>query len=181
MSKVTLNPLKKNSSNQMGFTLIELLLYLTIATTLLGGVTAFLSMSLNSRIKTQSIAEVNQQGTAMLERFTTIVRGADSITSPAAGASASSLTLAMTTPAINPTIFDASASSPATMQIKESTGAAVPLTNNKVTVSNLTFKNLSKSSTPGVVQISFTLTRVNTSGRNEYTYQKTFTTSVALR
>jgi hypothetical protein len=67
------------------------------------------------------------------------------------------------------------------MQIKEGTGATVPLTNSKVTVSGLSFKNLTRSGTPGIVQVSFTISRVNTAGRNHYDYQKTFTSSAALR
>lgn len=67
------------------------------------------------------------------------------------------------------------------VQIKEGTSAAIALTSDKVAVSGLTFKNLSRTGTPGVVQVSFTVSRVNSSGRNEFDYQKTFTTTVALR
>lgn len=172
---------KYNTPNQHGFTLIELLLYVAIVSTLLGALATFFSLSLSARVKNQSIAEVNQQGTAILERFATTVRAADSIASPAVGTTASSLTLVVTTPALTPTIFDASSGSPVVFQIKEGSASASPLTNNKVTLSNLSFKNLSRASTPGTVQISFTLSRVNSSGRNEYDYQKTFTTTVALR
>ena len=173
--------MKDNTPKQRGFTLIELLLYVAIVATLLGALATFLSLSLSARVKNQSIAEVNQQGTAILERFTTTVRAADSITSPAVGATASSLTLAVTTSALTPTIFDASSGSPVSFQVKEGNAGAIPLTNNKVAISNLSFKNLSRTNTPGAVQISFMLSRVNSSGRNEYDYQKTFTTTVALR
>lgn len=169
------------NNHQSGFTLIELLLYIAIIATLLGAVSSFLSLSLSARVKNQSISEVNQQGTAILEQIVQAVRSADSITTPTTGTSGNTLTLAMPTAAINPTIFNISGGSPVAFQIKEGTGATIALTNNKVTVSDLTFKNLSRASTPGVVQISFTLSRVNTSNRNEYTYQQTFTTTVALR
>lgn len=173
--------MKDNTPHQRGFTLIELLLYVAIVSTLLGALATFFSLSLSARVKNQSIAEVNQQGAAILERFATTVRAANGITSPTAGTTASSLTLAVTTPALTPTIFDASSGSPAAFQIKEGGASAIPLTNNKVALSDLSFKNLSRASTPGAIQISFTLSRVNSSGRNEYDYQKTFTTTVALR
>jgi len=64
---------------------------------------------------------------------------------------------------------------PGTIQVKEGSGTPVPLTNGKVQVSNLTFKNLSRASTPGTIQISFFLSRVNPSSKNEYDYQKLFT------
>jgi type II secretory pathway pseudopilin PulG len=66
-------------------------------------------------------------------------------------------------------------------EIKEGAGTSVPLTNSKIQMSSITFKNLSRSSTPGVVQVSFTLARVNVSNRTEYDYQKTFTATAALR
>lgn len=164
-----------------GFTLIELLLYVSIVSTVLGAITLFLSLSLSSGVKNQSISEVNQQGIAIIERVTTTARNADSVTSPAVGASGSTLALAMPAAAISPTIFDASISTPSAFQVKEGGGNTIPLTNNKVTVSGLAFKNLSKANTPGTIQISFTLSRVNTSGRNEYDYQKQFITTVTLR
>jgi hypothetical protein len=66
------------------------------------------------------------------------------------------------------------------LQIKEGTGSIIPLTNSKVIVSGLTFKNLTRSGTPGVVQVSFTVSRLSTSGKNEYNYQKTFTGTAAV-
>lgn len=74
-----------------------------------------------------------------------------------------------------------SSGAPGALQVKEGSGNVVPLTNAKVQVSSVTFKNLSRSNTPGAVQVSFTVSRVNTSGRNEYDYQKTFTATAALR
>lgn len=325
---------------EKGFTLIELLLYMAIVTVLLTAVSLFLGTALSSRIKNQTIAEVDQQGSAILEQITQTIREADSVTAPATGASGGVLTLAMPTAGANPTTFDLSGVStvmgynndggttdtdnsnfinitrftatasgtistlygllgstvaaapnnkgqmaiyagtataptallassgdttltpntwnafsispvsvtsgqvywlgyntngtatahnnlryrttgsnqslwiartygtwPATwsagtvsnfefsvygqivtsgggvpaLQIKEGSGSVVPLTNDKVAVSGLIFKNLSRAGTPGVVQVSFTVARVNTSGRNEFEYQKTFTTTVALR
>jgi prepilin-type N-terminal cleavage/methylation domain-containing protein len=331
---------KKPPGGQRGFTLIELLLYMAILTVLLTAVSLFLTTTLSARIKNQSIAEVDQQGTAVLEQISQAIRGADSVTTPTAGASGDTLSLAMPTAGVNPTLFDVSGTStimgyatdggatdtsnsnninitrftagatgtistlsafigptvaaapnnkgqmaiysgttsaptallasssettlsantwnsfsispisvtsgqiywlgyntngtaishnnmryhttganqslytaraygtwPASwsagtssnfefsvyasivtsggtvpaLQIKEGAGAVVPLTNDNVAVSGLTFKNLSRSGTPGVVQVSFTISRVNTNGRNEFEYQKTFTTTVALR
>jgi hypothetical protein len=69
---------------------------------------------------------------------------------------------------------------PTAVQIKEGTGAAIALTNNKVQMSNLSFKNLSRSGTPGSIQVSFTLSRLNPANRNEYEYQKAFTGSAEV-
>lgn len=163
---------------QAGFTLIELLLYVSIVGVLLISVSLFFALTADSRIKNQSISEVDQQGQAAMEQITQTLRNADSITLPATAATGSQLTLAMATASINPTIYNLNGTA---LQIKEGNATAVALTNNKVQVTALTFKNLSRTSTPGIVQVSLTLSRVNASGKNEYDVTKTFTSSVSLR
>lgn len=165
-------------TNTSGFTLIELLLYVTIVGSLLIAVSMFFATMLDARIKSQSIVEVEQQGALALDYIASTIRGADSITTPAAAGTGASLTLVVPTGALSPTIFDLSGT---TLQVKEGAAAAIALTNSKVQVTNLTFKNLTRSGTPGVVQVSITLSRVNTTNRNQYDYQKTFTTTAALR
>ena len=75
----------------------------------------------------------------------------------------------MPTGSLSPTVIDLSGT---VLQVKEGAAAVVPLTGSKVQISGLTFKNLSRSGTTGIVQVSFTVQRVNTGGRNEYDYQK---------
>lgn len=327
---------------QYGYTLIELLLYVSILGSLLIAVSMYFALTADSRVKNQSIVEVDQQGALLMEQIAQTIRNADSITSPAVGATGDSLTLVVPTGSLSPTIIsndgsggsgggtsvlgydqdggttdslngnhinatrfvasvsgtvttlharvgsvDASPSDKAQMaiysgelspstflessvttiltpnawntftinpttitagttywlayntntgsaaqnnlryhvgtsgqsmfqtqtynswpsswlgtyqdvefsmyatvsttgsvgaaQIKEGAAAAIPITNSKVLVSNLSFKNLSRPGTPGIVQISFTISRANPNGRNEYSYEKTFTTSVAVR
>jgi Tfp pilus assembly protein PilW len=162
-------------SRQSGYTLIELLLYVAIMGTLLTTVTFFYGTVTASRIKNQSIVEVNDQGTAVMDYLTQTIRNATAITAPATGLSAASLTLTVPTGSLSPTVFSLTGTAPAAIQIKEGAGAQVPLTSDDVQISNLTFKNLSRPSTPGVVQISFVIERVNPRGINEFNYQKTFT------
>lgn len=167
----------KHTRRSAGYTLIELLLYIAISSILLSSITVFAGLVVEARVKNQSIAEVDQQGARAMEIITQTIRNATSITAPAAGASANQLTLVVPTGALSPTVFNLSGS---TLQITEGAGAAVALTTNEVQISNLTFKNVTRSGTPGIVQISFTVDRTNTSGRNEYTYQKVFTTSAEV-
>lgn len=168
----------KKSARQHGFTLIELLLYISIVGGLLTAVVMFFATTVETRVKTQTISEVNQQGTAAMEYITGVIRDASSITSPAAGASAASLTLVVPTGSLSPTVIDLNGS---TLQTKEGAAAAVPLTSPLVQISSLSFTNLSRASTPGIIQIRFTVTRTNPNNRNEYDYQKIFTASAALR
>lgn len=161
-----------------GFTLIELLFYVAISSVLLLVISVFLSSLLQSRVKNQTIAEVEQQGAQVMQIITQTIRNAQSITSPAQGISASSLTLDVVATTSDPTIFDLSNGA---IRIKEGAASALPLTNSRVTASALTFQNLSRSDTPGTVRIQYTLTHLNSSGRNEYDFTKTFVGSASLR
>lgn len=163
---------------QNGFTLIELLLYISIASIMLLVISVFLSTLLESRVKNQTIAEVEQQGLQVMQIITQTARNAEAITSPALGASTPSLTLDVIAVVSDPAIFDLASG---VIRIKEGAGSATALTNSRVTASALTFQNLSRASTPGTVRIQFTLTHSNPSGRNEYNFSKTFTGSATLR
>jgi type II secretory pathway pseudopilin PulG len=162
---------------QSGYTLIELLLYVVIIGTLLTSITYFFGMTVTARVKNQSIAEVNDQGTAIMDYVLQTIRNADSITSPTIGTSGTSLTLVVPTGSLSPTVFNLSST---TLQVTEGTGAALALTSSDVQVTSLTFKNLSQSGTNGNIQVSFTLSRTNLDNRNEYDYQKTFTSSAEV-
>lgn len=160
-----------------GYTLIELLLYIVLVGSLLTSLVTFFELTIEARVKTRSITEVNEQGTAAMEYITQTIRNANSITAPAAGGTGSSLTVVVPTGALSPTIFSLSGT---TLQVKEGTAANIPLTSNEVVISNVTFKNLTSSGTTGIVQVSFTVSRANAGNINEFDYQKTFTSSAEL-
>lgn len=161
-----------------GFTLIELLLYVAIASIMLLVVSAFLSLLLQSRIKNQTIAEVEQQGLQVMETISQTLRNAESINAPAQGISAPSLSVNGIIPVNNPTVFDLAIG---VMRMTEGAGIPVALTNARVIASNVIFQNLTLAGTPGTVRIQFTLTHANPAGRNEYSFAKTFIGSATLR
>jgi type II secretory pathway pseudopilin PulG len=164
--------------NQSGFTLLELLLYVSIIGTLLGALALFFGMTAEVRLRNQAVSEVTQQGQAAMETIASSVRNATAITTPATGASGSTLTVTVPTASLSPTIV---ASDGTTLTIKEGSGTAIALTNSKVRVTTISIKNLSRSASKGTVQISFTLARVNPSNRPELDYNRTFTTTIGLR
>lgn len=168
----------RQTTRQSGFTLIELLMYVVIISSLLGALSGFFIMTAQSRLKNQTIAEVDQQGTLAIQTIAQSVRNANAITAPVAAATSDSLTVTMPTASVSPTIFSLSAG---VLQMKEGATAAVPITGTNVTVSSLTFQNLTRSGTYGTVQISFVVTRNNPNNRNEFEYQKTFTTTASVR
>lgn len=163
---------------QKGFTLTELLLYISIVGAVILSISGFLFLLMQSRVKNQTISEVEQQGIQVMQLVTQTGRNAEAITSPAVGTGSASLTLDVITAVSDPTIFDLSGNA---IRIKEGTGSAIPLTNSTVTASGLTFQNLSRAGTPGTIRIQFTLTHINPSGRNEYDFSKTFYGSATLR
>lgn len=168
----------KNSHQQSGYTLIELLLYVAILGMLLTAVVGFLGTATDARVKNQTISEVNDQGAAVMGYIAQTVRNASSISAPTTGGvAAASLTLVVPTASLSPTIFSLSGT---TLQVKEGVAAAVPLTNSEIQISNLSFKNLTRSGTSGIVQISFTVSRVNPNNLNVFDYQKTFTSSAEV-
>src|SRR5690349_18275587 len=103
--------MKRNeSTTQKGYTLIELLMYVSIVGTLLTGAALFMSTMTEARVKNQSMTEVNQQGTVIMERLAQIARNADSITAPVAGSTGASATLVVPTGSLSPTIINLSGS-----------------------------------------------------------------------
>ena len=161
-----------------GFSLVELLLYISIASILLLAISVFFSFLLRARIKNQVIAEVEQQGLSVMHLMTQTTRNAEAIILPVQSVSAPSLSLQFPSSSIDPTFFDLSSGS---IRIKEASGIPVSLTNSRITASALQFQNLSRTNTPGIIRIQFTLTSVNPGGRSEYSYSKTFIGSAALR
>lgn len=165
-------------TNQKGFTLIELLLYMAVSGIVLFALSVFLSTILQTRVKNETIAEVDRQGAAVLAAMTQTIRNAQEISSPVAGNSAASLTLVIDDVALTPTVYSVSAGA---FMVTEGASSPVPLTNSRVLVSDLEFENLSSAGSPGSVRITFTLARVNTSGRNEYEYSREFQGTASLR
>lgn len=163
--------MKNIQKKSNGFTLIELLLYVSIIGAIVLSFAGFLSLLMQSRVKNQTIAEVEQQGIQVMQIITQTSRNAGSINSPTQGQTANSLS-------VDSTVFDLSAG---TIRITEGTGSPISLTNSRVTASGLTFQNLSRTGTPGTIRIQFTLSYFNSSGKNEYDFSKTFYETATLR
>jgi prepilin-type N-terminal cleavage/methylation domain-containing protein len=166
------------SLRQAGYTLIELLVYSAMISVLLTAVIGFLTLTIDARVKAETITQVDLQGAFAMDYITQTIRNATSITTPAAAGSGASLTLVVPTGSLSPTIFDLSGSS--ALEVKEGTAAYVPLTSNDLVISSLTFKNLTRSGSSGIVQVSFVVGHVNPSSQNVFDYQKTFTDSAEI-
>ncbi|HOX60784.1 MAG TPA: prepilin-type N-terminal cleavage/methylation domain-containing protein [Candidatus Magasanikbacteria bacterium] len=164
--------------NKKGFTLIELILYISVVGIISLVLIVFLGDLLESRIKNQTIMEVEQQGQLIMQRVLQAGRNAIYISSPATSTSGVGLTLVMASSTLNPTIFGSNNGS---MTLKEDGLITYNLNNDKVFVSNLSFSNLSRTGTRGNFRVSFTVSASSTPGRYEYEYSKNFIGSASLR
>ncbi len=164
---------------QKGFTLVELVLYVSICSILLLTISSFLTFLLGARVRSQAITEVNQQGFQIMSLITQTIRNGRSIQVPNMGTSSSTLSITTGNALLNPTIFYLSST---TLQIKEGSKIAVPLTNSRVQISALTFQNISSgSSTEKIIRVSYTIDYINQGGRSEYSFTKSFSGSATLR
>lgn len=161
-----------------GFTLIELLLYVSLASFMLLTISIVLSFMFQSRVKSQAISEVYEQGASVLQVITQQARNANSINSPAQSVSATSLSLAMVSVPLNPTIFDLLGG---TIRITEGAQSPVALTSPRVVVSNLFFHNLTRNGTGGIIRVSFIISNSNPSNLNEYSFTRTFYGSATVK
>ena len=162
-----------------GVSLIELLLYISVLSVVLLSLSLFLTFLVSSRIKNQSIGDVNQQGLQVMQLVTQTIRNAKTIDFPTIGATSTSLSMTMFDPFLSPTVFDIASG---TVRITEGSNATISLTNSHITVSSFIFQNISStSSTDRVVRISFTIDHNNTNGRNENSFTKSFIGSATLR
>ncbi len=160
------------------FTLVELLLYVSLSGAMLLTLSMMLTQTLQIRVKNRTIADVDQQGIQAMQIMTQTVRNANTITTPAQAGTGSSLVVTVPTGANSPTQFTVASE---VLRITEGAGSPVNITSSSIRVTSLQFSNISRGTTPGTVRIQFTLTPVNSTGRNEFDYQKTFIGSATIR
>jgi type II secretory pathway pseudopilin PulG len=160
-----------------GFTLVELLVYIALTAILFLLVATLIFAILRAQARNRAVAEVESQGVQIMNQIAQSIRNAAVLNSPAAGTTAASLSINTDSAGNNPTIFSLNGN---TLQISEN-GAVTALHNNLITASALSFKNLTRSGTPGSVAIQFTLTYYNPGARVEYNYTKTFYGAAGLR
>jgi prepilin-type N-terminal cleavage/methylation domain-containing protein len=173
-----LRPLPLKGGDHKGFTLIELLVYISILAILLLAFGAVLFNTLYGKAKLETVQEVGQNARRITEHIADRVRNAQSITAPAQGQSGASLTLVMSDSAMNPTVYDLLSGA---VRVKEGAGAATALSTDEVTITNLTFTNVSYPNKPGAVRIQITVQSSSTSGRQEYSHSETFYTTATIR
>jgi len=170
---------RRQSSKQRGFTLIELLLYMAISSIIMTATVALLLLMLSAREQNQAVGEVEGQGAFVMQEIGESIRNAASITTPLPAAAANSLTLQETDTTKSPTVY---ALASGVVSVTEGNTKAIALNSNAISISNLSFQNLSLAGTTSqIIRVTFTVTYVNNTGRPELDYAKTFYNSYSLR
>lgn len=169
---------QKIKDDKSGVTLIEMLLYISLSAIMLTIVALFLQLITTSRIKNQVVNEVEQQGLQIMQEINQKIRNAESVNSPTAGNSANSLSLNLYNPQKDPAIYGLSGGD---LELTEGGNPVLPLNSNQTVISNLIFTNLTRDNSEDVIRIQFTIEHINPSGRNEYTYIKTFYSTASIR
>lgn len=165
-------------NNKQGFTLVELLLYVATIFLFVLSIGGLYFLILQTRAKSQVIAEVEQQGLQVMQIMTQTIRNGTAINSPTPSQSATSVSVNTTDSAKSPTVFDVSEGA---VRIAEGASTAVNITSSQIFPTTLTIQNFSRTGTPNTVRIQLTLTYINPTGRGEYSYTKTFYASATLR
>jgi len=168
--------MKNILKNKKGFTLVELLLYIAIVGVLVGSVGATFLLYSNGKTKAKVIADVEYSGNYTSRLIEQTIRDASSIVSPATSTASGTMSLAMASSTLNPTVFKVISNR---LYITEGVGSAIPLTPALYTISSSTFINSSKPNSSGSVSYSFTMG--NISNNNNFSYQQTFYGSATIR
>lgn len=166
------------NKTKKAFTLVEIILYIGLVSIMLLVITSFFGVMIQSRLRNQAIADVNEQGVQVMQIILQTVRNATAINAPTPGNSETSLSVNVNGAGLSPSVFSLNSGA---IQITEGAGSAVTLSSNRVILTSLTFTNLTRSGTPGAVRVQFTLSRVNPDGRKELSYNQTFYGSASIK
>lgn len=171
------------NNNKSGLTLIELLLYIAIFSIIITAVVSVGISATAQRVRNNAVAEVDYQGEAVMSYITQTIRNSQTLNSPTPNNASENISINTINSANNPTVFD-SVSDGARQRIRVREGSPTVdnyLTNNRVTVTNISFVNSTVNGGRDSIRIQYTLQYYNSSGRAELNYQKTFYGGVTLR
>jgi len=137
-----------NNNSRAGFTILELILYIIIFGIIATLGTAVFNFAIKSKIYISELTEVQVNTTQAVSRMVGAVHGSTGIN----GAS-STLSLAMSSSTLNPTVFSLSTG---TIMMKQGSGAAQAITPSSIIVSALTFTSITNPS-PSTSSVQITV------------------------
>lgn len=166
-----------SNMNQKGFTLIEVILYLGITSILIFSLASFVGFLTQTKARSHVTAQVDEQGIAVMQQITQLLRNAESVFVPTIGGSGSVLTFTQDGASSTTTILVDNG----ILEMHDGTNPAIALTNESITVSNFTVENVSRPDATTVIKIAMTVAYNTANAANEYQYEKTFYGTATLR
>ncbi len=160
--------------NNKGVGLVELIIYIAIMGILISAITSFIVSNKKIGDRNEAINEVESQGNEVVEIISQTIRNSSSVTTFALGTTATQSEVVDNGVTI---IFDLSGGK---IRIKRGGAAVVNLNSDRVTISNLSFKNLGNA-TENSIQFQFDAVYANPGNKVELNYTKTFSNSASLR
>jgi len=170
--------LRKNKKTFRAFSLIEVMFYIAMLSVFILVISTFWGTLIEVQERGKAMNAVDSEAQFIMTKITQVIRNANNIASPTAGNSASALTLAHTETAKNPTVINLNSSY---IRLSEGVTPFVNLNSNVVNITSLTFSNLSRSSSAGVIKIQLTLSYVNPDGVSNLNYSQTYYATASLR
>lgn len=161
-----------------GFTLIEYLLYVGIAAVLLLVSSNVLFTVLKGKEKLQTIEDVGQNSRFALDAMARAISNAQSVTTPAFGASGTVLTIQTSSAATSPTSFFLSNGA---VNVKEGSSPTTSLMADEVTVQSLRFTDVSGNSTTTAIRIEMSVSSTNPNLDPDLAFGETFRATAAVR
>ncbi len=168
-----------------GFTLVELILVIALFSIIMGAILNFFIATLSGRVKAAAHMEVQEQARFVGDRLAYEIRRSTKIEAVSvfgtnlAATSTGTLSLDMVDSSRTPTVFSVASG---ILYMKQGTSAAVALTSNDVSVTNLTFTNLSLSNGRSKhILVNFTLSKPDPAGIATLTIVYPMEMSVEMR
>lgn len=165
-----------NNFKKRGFTLIELLLYIGVTAVIITGIFSFMSLMMQSKVKSLAISEVEEQGMYISEIIRNKIINANDVVSPVRGSNSDHIVLS----GENNNSIDIFLENNK-LYLSESNNSQISLNSNKILISNFLIFNLSKNDNQNILKFQFDIEYLNLENRNEYDYKKNFSSSVSTR
>ena len=175
-------PLRHSATRRCarGSTLLELLMYIALFAIVLVAISYFAMEFMLAVGKAAAMQDVQRNGRFAVARLAIDVREADSINfgSSVFDSDSGTLSLATANAATNPTIYTVTGG---VLTVQQGAGAALPLTNSKVQITQFRLENVSPNGRTQSVRVVLTAVSTDTGGTRGLTVQQTFGTTERVR
>lgn len=180
-----------NKKNGAGFTLIELILYISVASLVILGVSAFFSVEKKIEVKNKSISAVEEEGAAVADIISQKLSEAAGVCTPAtSGEQSDSLVLdsdcvSHTSDEVTFSLDDNNQllmSQGGGASISERAGEGIALTDSRVSIRSISFTNTTDTEGgPAEVDFTFEMRSKSYSSTEEYSYSKPFSGGATIK